>query len=242
MLRAHGGNDLVEVGTGDHVLRGGAGNDTLSLFGNQTDITAAGVTVSLALQGMVQDTEQGMMDLDGFENLSGSIHADILAGDNGDNILAGDGGADMLGGGKGDDTLYGDGRLIVDTRDTGTSGPFVTYADVADLPFPEAGGNDTLDGGKGDDTLLGGGGDDLLTGGQGRDTFVFGAGDGDDRITDFQNRDTIRFEGIAGVDDFSDLTLTRMGSDTLITWGTSDSILVEGTRPGHFGAGDFSFG
>ena len=30
---------------------GGAGNDTFSLFGNSTDITAAGVTVSLALAG-----------------------------------------------------------------------------------------------------------------------------------------------------------------------------------------------
>ena len=105
-----------------------------------------------------------------------------------------------------------------------------TYRDVADLPTPQVPGNDTLDGGKGDDTLLGGGGDDVLTGGQGRDTFVFGANDGDDRITDFQNHDTIRFEGIAGVDDFSDLTLTRIGHDTLITWGTGDSILVRMAR------------
>ncbi len=242
ILSGGGGSDLIEVGTGDHSLNGGTGTDTLSLYGNETDITAAGVTVSLALQGAAQATEQGSMTLSGFENLSGSIFADVMAGDNGANLLAGDRGDDSLGGGKGDDALYGDGRVIVDTHGSGTSGPIVTYVDVADLPTAEASGSDTLDGGKGDDLLVGGGGDDILTGGQGNDVFLFNAGDGDDRITDFQNHDTIRFEGIAGVDDFSDLTLTRVGHDTLITWGAGDSILVEGIRPSQLHAADFTFG
>ena len=46
---------------------------------------------------------------------------------------------------------------------------------------------------------------------------------------------------MAGVDDFSDLTITRVGTDTLITWGTSDSILLEGTSPRVLDAGDFIF-
>ena len=129
---------MIEVGTGNHVLDGGTGIDTLSLYGNETDITAAGVTVSLALQGAAQATEQGMMTLTGFENLSGSIYADFLTGDNDANLLAGDSGDDNLSGGKGDDTLYGDGRVIVDSHDTGTSGPIVTYRDVADLPIARA--------------------------------------------------------------------------------------------------------
>ena len=90
ILSGGGGNDLIEVGAGNHILDGGTGNDTLSLFGNGTDITAAGVTVSLLLQGAAQDTEQGMMVLAGFENLSGSIYADSLTGDGNDNVLAGD--------------------------------------------------------------------------------------------------------------------------------------------------------
>jgi Ca2+-binding RTX toxin-like protein len=248
-LRGGGGNDLIQVGTGNHFLRGGSGADTLSLHGNGTDITAAGVTVSLALQGAAQNTEQGMMNLKGFENLSGSLFDDALGGNGADNLLAGDSGNDNLSGGSGDDTLYGDGRLTVDTHQAGGSGPIVAYADVADVAYPEpwpgtpgGAGNDMLDGGKGDDTLVGGGGDDMLTGGQGRDTFTFGANDGDDRITDFQNKDTIRFEGIAGVDDFGDLTLTRIGHDTLISWGTGDSILVEGTKPNQLHASDFLFG
>lgn len=243
ILSGGGGNDLIEVGTGNHNLNGGTGTDTLSLYGNETDITAAGTTVSLALQGMAQATEQGSMTLNGFENLSGSIYQDVLGGDNANNLLAGDCGDDNLGGGKGDDTLYGDGRVIVDTHNTGTSGPIVTYFDVADLPIPEASGNDRLDGGKGDDVLVGGGGDDILTGGQGNDVFLFNTGDGDDRITDFQNHDTIRFEGIASVDDFSDLTLINVGGhNTLITWGTGDSIFVEGLKPNQLHASDFEFG
>ncbi len=132
---------------------------------------------------------------------------------------------------------------LVDHHGTGGSGPIVTYGDVADLPFPEASGNDILDGGKGDDTLLGGGGDDELTGGKGRDTFIFGPGDGDDVITDFEkNKDTILFDGIAGVDDFGDLTFTKIGSDVLVTWGTADSILLEGVKLNQIHAGDFMFG
>ena len=78
---------------------------------------------------------------------------------------------------KGDDTLYGDGRVIVDSHGVGTSGPIVTYRDVADLPTPEASGNDTLDGGKGADRL---------TGGDGSDHFLHHSlTDGKDTIADF---------------------------------------------------------
>ena len=123
-----GGNDLVQVGTGNHTADGGLGTDTLSLHGNGTDITAAGVTVSLALQGGAQATEQGSMILTGFENLSGSTFDDNLTGDGGDNVLAGDTGNDKLVGGAGDDMLYGDGRIGADTHGTGGSGPIVTIA------------------------------------------------------------------------------------------------------------------
>jgi len=243
ILSGGGGNDLIQVGTGNHNLNGGTGTDTLSLHGNGTDITAAGVTVSLLLQGMAQATEQGAMTLNGFENISASLFDDFLTGNNADNLLAGDSGADSLSGGDGADTLYGDGRVIVDTHGTGGSGPIVTYVDASELPFGDPAGNDVLDGGKGNDTLWGGGGDDLLTGGKGNDLFGFGPGDGDDRITDFEKmKDTIFFQGISGVDDFGDLTFTKVGSDVLITWGTSDSILLEGVKLNQIHAADFMFG
>jgi len=237
-----GGNDLVEVGAGANVISGGGGVDTAG-FPGDTEISAAGVTVSLALQGMAQNTEQGMMTLTGFENLSGSFHDDVFGGNSGANLIAGHSGNDLLSGADGDDTLYGDGAVTIDTHDTGGSGPIVTYVDVSDLPFGDIAGNDVLDAGKGDDTLWGGGGDDELTGGKGRDLFGFGAGDGDDVITDFEkSKDTIFFDGIAGVDDFGDLIFTKVGSDVLITWGTSDSILLEGMKLNQIHSGDFMFG
>ena len=167
IISAGAGNDLVDVGTGNHVLNGGVGIDTLSLDGNGTDITAAGVTLSLLLQGAAQDSEQGMMNLSGFENLSGSLFDDHLTGDGGNNVLAGYAGADTLVGGAGNDVLLGDGIITVDTHDTGRSGPIFTIEDVG------ADASDVLDGCSGNDRLMGGGGGDQLRGGTGADHFVF---------------------------------------------------------------------
>jgi Ca2+-binding RTX toxin-like protein len=245
ILSGGGGNDLVQVGAGATTAAGGTGSDTLSFGGDEliSLIDSDGVTVSLLLQGAAQDTEQGLMILSGFENLSGSNFDDHLTGDDNDNILAGDSGADTLVGGRGNDILLGDGRVGIDSHGAGTSGPIVTYDDVSLLPFGLAAGNDTLDGGRGNDVLNGGGGDDELTGGQDLDTFVFGEASGDDVVTDFRNgQDLIRFDGIAGVDDFSDLTIVRFRSGSLISWGDgSNTIFVEHVRPAELDAGDFQF-
>jgi len=240
-----GGNDLVQVGAGTVTAAGGNGTDTLSFAGDVAVslITSDGVTVSLLLQGAPQATEQGMMNLSGFENLSGSNFEDNLTGNNGDNLLAGDSGADTLVGGKGDDVLLGDGRVTIDDHDAGTSGPIVTVTDVGLDTFPSPTGNDVLDGGQGKDVLNGGGGDDLLTGGQGRDIFAIGPASGADRVTDFtDHQDRIRFEGIAGADDLSDLTITALGPDVLVTWGDpSSSLVLEGVSLASIGAADFLF-
>lgn len=240
IISAGGGNDLVEVGTGTHTLSGGSGIDTWSLYGNESDITAAGVTVSLALQGAAQNTEQGFMNASGFENLSGSIYDDFLTGDNNDNLLAGDRGNDNLSGGNGNDMLYGDGRVIVDTHGTAGSGPITTYDDVAS-DLAEVGGNDVINGGKGKDTIVGGGGNDTLTGGQDADTFIFGPGSGNDHVTDFEKKDVIAINGVAGVDDFSDLTIVNVGGSAVISWGTGDSVTLDGYKASKLSAADFSF-
>ena len=185
----------------------------------------------------------------GFENVSGSLYDDILTGDAMDNILAGDLGSDGLSGGDGNDTLYGDGRIWVDTSGgVGGSGPITLFGQQADEAGLNEGdpdftsGNDLLDGGKGDDDLYGGRGDDIMTGGQHSDRFIIEADSGDDVITDFKSADTIVFDPSSGVDGFSDLTLTAApGNSTLITWGTDDSLLVEGVKPNQLDASDFTF-
>jgi Ca2+-binding RTX toxin-like protein len=239
VIAAGAGNDLVEVTAGNATADGGTGVDTIS-FLDQISVSPAGVTVSLALQGAAQATGEGSMLLTGFENLSGGVANDSVTGDAGNNVIAGDSGNDTLSGGDGDDTLYGDGRIIVDSHGVGTSGPIVTFGDVFVLDA-EPDGNDVLNGGKGNDILVGGGGDDVLSGGAGADNFVFGAGSGDDRITDFAKKDHIEFDATSGVHGFSDLVLTASGKDTLISWGTDDTILVEGLKPKQLSASDFTF-
>jgi Ca2+-binding RTX toxin-like protein len=240
-ISGNGGNDLIEVGSGNHTLDGGAGADTLSVWGNDTD-THGAMTVNLKLQGAAQDTGQGMMTLSGFENVSGSTYGDTLIGGDGANILAGDRGDDAISGGKGDDALYGDGRVSIDINSI-NAGAITLYGDVREIDPTLTDGNDTLDGGKGDDALYGGGGNDVMSGGQGRDTFVIEDNSGNDVVTDFsKSQDLINFD-VAGVSGFGDLTLTASGAhDTLITWGTGDSLLLEGVKPNQVSASNFSFG
>jgi Ca2+-binding RTX toxin-like protein len=241
VLTGNAGNDLIETGGGNDTLSGGTGIDTLSFLGGHVEITSAGVTYSLALQGAAQTTEQGSMITSGFENVSGSLYDDVLAGDGNANILLGDFGNDALSGGSGNDTLYGDGRIWVDTADSaGGSGPIALFG-TADDGEGLAAGNDSLNGGNGNDTLYGGRGNDTLTGGAGDDRFVIEAASGADHITDFSNHDTIVFDPGSGVDSFSDLTLTKVGNSTVISWGTGDSLTIDGVKPNQLHASDFTF-
>jgi Ca2+-binding RTX toxin-like protein len=124
----------------------------------------------------------------------------------------------------------------------GHQGDDVLHGGIGD-DFLDAGeGSDQINGGGGDDTLFGAAGDDVLTGGPDSDAFVIEESSGDDVVTDFSHRlDSIVFI-VPGVDDFGDLTLTLVGRDTLVTWGTSDSLLLHGVRPSDVDASDFLFG
>ena len=243
ILSGGGGNDLISVDAGNSVLDGGTGIDTAGFFGIEGSFPS-GVTVSLALQGSAQTVATGSsMTLTNFENLSGSLQDDSLTGDAGNNILLGDLGNDTLNGGDGNDSLYGDGRIHVDTHGTGGSGPITLFGDASLLDPSFVGGNDILNGGRGDDLLYGGRGNDTMTGGQGADRFVIEANSGNDTITDFKHVDRIVFDPSSGVVGFSSLTLAAApGGSTLITWGTGDSILLQGVKPHQLSASDFEFG
>ena len=140
MLRAGWGNDTLKGGGGADWLDGGPEIDTASYYESPE-----GVTVLLNVNGV--GGAGGDAEGDTFveiENLTGSIYADSLWGDDGVNefmgmdgndTLKGFGGADSLHGGNGNDTLAG--------------------MDGADVLRGD-GGNDALDGGAGADTMLGG--------------------------------------------------------------------------------------
>ena len=165
------GNDYLDGRAGADALVGGAGSDTASYAASDTGVIvrlhnlsardghAAGdtfpqrVTVSWTDNNGIVQTDS----LPDIENLTGSGHADVLAGDRRDNVIDGGPGNDVLYGGPGggDDVLRG-----------GT-------------------GDDALYGGQGSDRLIGGPGDDRLIGGPGKDSFVFERDNDNDAILDF---------------------------------------------------------
>jgi Ca2+-binding RTX toxin-like protein len=76
-LTGDGNDNFIEGGLGNDALAGGLGSDTASYAG-----ATAGVTVSLASQGVGQNTVNAGTDtLSGFENLAGSAFNDSLTGD-----------------------------------------------------------------------------------------------------------------------------------------------------------------
>ncbi|MES3154314.1 DUF4214 domain-containing protein [Sphingomonas faeni] len=233
--------NVIEGGLGNDTLVGGAGNDTASYAGS-----LAGVTASLALQGVGQNTGSAGTDtLSGFQNLLGSAFNDSLTGDATENTLTG---------GAGDDTLNpgANGVGTVDLLDGGTgsdtasfagytAGVTATLAGAADGTASVDGSQiavlrsiENLLGGDGNDTLTGDGNANVIEGGLGDDTLNGGAG-----------IDTVSFSGATGVTvDLSILTAqnTGLGNDTItgfenvrtgsgadtVTGDANDNIFFEG--------------
>ncbi|MGR9090725.1 MAG: putative Ig domain-containing protein, partial [Gammaproteobacteria bacterium] len=147
----------------------------------------------------------------GADNLDGGAGDDHLLGGYGDDQLAGGADRDLLEGEEGNDTLFGGGGNDILYGDISPA-TFANHSAVLDsgmapdghwtlsfrefLHGPDAGGDDTLDGGAGTDTLIGGVGDDSLDGGRfdraidvlyggtGNDAFAFGFGDGSTFVYD----------------------------------------------------------
>jgi len=221
----YAGDDDFYFNDAARIADGGDGIDTIVQFGGvrlidanhdgiaEQDEATSGVVINLNSGKILNDGWGGTGKILNFENLGGSTFDDVLTGDEGDNILSGYDGTDTLSGGQGNDTLLGD---I---------------------------GTDSLFGGAGDDRLEGGEGNDSLTSGAGSDVFVFGAGAGNDTVTDFRNNlDHIEFNGIAGVDDISDLVFQQVAGNVIITWGDpTSSIVLEGVGLNKITVDDFFF-
>ena len=210
MLSGGAGDDMLDGGDEDDTLEGGYGADTLTGgLGMDTASYAGsmmGVTVRLHTQQAMGGDAEGDIwgdtvtveyDVPAEEegdppvtheetvpdivHLTGSMMADILAGDSRNNTIMGLGGDDKIYGGPGggDDDLQG------------------------------GDGNDMLFGGRGDDKLTGGMGDDMLNGGKGADTFA--GGPGDDMIyADLADDDIDGGENEEGPGDTDTLSFARL--------------------------------
>jgi Ca2+-binding RTX toxin-like protein len=129
------GDDTLIGGAGADTLIGGAGNDTASYANSTRDITANLADSSQNEGDAAGDTYNGI------ENLAGTSFADLLTGDNNDNLLFGMGGGDTLNGGGGNDILF--------AFDTPISGTFEFInggfgLDTADYKFADAAVNAAL--------------------------------------------------------------------------------------------------
>ena len=95
------GNNVLEGGAGADTLDGGDGIDTASYAGSAS-------RVDVRLSGTVVNYGDATGDtLTNIENLIGSAHNDILAGNGSANALTGNGGNDLLWASSGDDLLTG---------------------------------------------------------------------------------------------------------------------------------------
>jgi len=167
-------NNTISGTTGNNVLDGGLGIDTVSY---QSGVTA-GVTVDLSKTTIQSTGGAGNDTLLNFENVTGSIYNDTLKGNSGDNVLDGSSGVDSMAGGAGNDTYIVDnsGDTVTEAASAGTdwvlsSAPTYTLPanvenlqltgtaningtgnGLANLVFANT-GNNVLDGGAGIDTI-----------------------------------------------------------------------------------------
>ena len=116
-------DDTLEGNSGNNVLIGGAGIDTVSYANAASGANGLGVTVDLSSTKAQKTVAAGTDTLSGFENVTGSQFNDTLKGSAGDNVISGLGGDDKLTGLGGNDTfvfLPGFGK---DTVTDFTAGP-----------------------------------------------------------------------------------------------------------------------
>jgi Ca2+-binding RTX toxin-like protein len=147
ILNGGNGNDKLTGGAGDDIIDGGANTDTASYETTLIPLGQQGVTVSLLLNGVAQNTKTAGLDtLTGIENVTGTTNGnDTLTGDAGANVLKGLGGNDTLEGGAGGDTL-----------DPGTGIDTVSYASSNVGVTVNIAANTAANGHAAGDTLLAG--------------------------------------------------------------------------------------
>jgi serralysin len=222
-------NDSLTGDAGSNTIFGGAGDDSLG-------------------------------GLAGDDVLHGESGNDQLYGSDGNDTLIGGLGADFLNGGIGTDTAsYLDAAsavkadLTTPANNTGEAAGD-TYDNIENILGSsfndELTGNylaNAISGGGGNDIVEGGAGNDILTGGQGSDTFVFSGQFDHDVITDFEAgaaaTDVIHLSLGQAFDSFAEVlgAMSQIGSDTMIDFGSGDSVLIKNASIEQFAANDFVF-
>ena len=204
------GNDTVYAGEGDDIIIGGTGQDKL-YGGHDNDIINGGDGDDTIFGDAHESGVPGVHFTYLVSDAAVRNGSDVIDAGAGNDCVTGGGGNDVIYGGSGNDTLLGRGESrAVDSDDADAD-----YIDGGD-------GDDVITGDDGDDTLLGGDGADEIRGDQetaqtrsGND-YIDG-GNGDDILHGDGGNDTVL--GGAGADhiqgDSLDLAGDRHGNDML---------------------------
>ena len=249
--RVHGDaqDNVIAVGDGADIVYGGGGSDTISYEG-----ASSGIYANLA-HNFVRDGTGTTDYVHEVENVVGTVHDDLLYGDDADNTFYAGDGSDHIGGRGGNDTVsYADAAASVHVElDKGFAldgAGDVDYLDSIenlvlsgfdDRAYGDNGVN-TIDGGDGNDILYARDGDDTLIGGLGDDRFV--GENGADTITGGGGADRYYLRGSEtgggdiitdfehGVDNFY---LLEGGFGTYVAGNTADVFSGTGSSDAIFG-------
>lgn len=111
-------NNLIYLGLGDDYAYGSRGNDRLYGEGGTDTIDYSLLNAAVRVDLLSSSANKGVNGTDvlsSFENITGTIYADVLKGNNSSNVIKGGGGDDVLMGMGGNDTLIGgDGFVTAD--------------------------------------------------------------------------------------------------------------------------------
>ena len=220
---AVGGNDTL-VGAGVLV---GDGYEMANATGGADFLDASRAAIECSLWGDCTVILDGTSRA-GADRLLGGSAGDFLFGDA--FMLDGVNGAkDTLNGNSGNDVLYGEARFLAGTARgagdvlVGGSGDDTIYGDAYQLSGSAIGGADQFYSGDGNDEIWG---DGILTDAAqgGRDKFYFKGSFGEDTIHDFRaGEDRISIKGTL----FADATIETVGTDTVISTLSDDSITLK---------------
>ncbi len=254
--------DDVLLGTdGQNVMEGGDGNDTIDGRGGVLDFdmasyahASAGVTVSLAIEGVAQDTGGAGTDtLISISRLFGSNHDDFLTAGDGFALLSGGSGDDTLQGGSGgyDDLYGGSGNDVIHTGGNPNGGGEGEYDDIQggagdDMFYSEGGresffGNDPNDDGEGEvDTVT----FEEIQEGVTASLLIVGTGQEvrAGHLVEFESIENLvgtAFNDVLTGDDGDNEVSGGAGNDTIVGEGGSDRLHTGGNGGGE---GDYAFG
>ncbi|MGB3415081.1 MAG: calcium-binding protein [Mesorhizobium sp.] len=211
---AYGGDDIITIATGDHVLMGGSFDDEITAGGGN-DVILGDNGIALYEEGKMVSVRSAWTEFDGV-----------------DVIDAGDGSHVVFGGGEGDGITIGTGNSVV-FGDSGYAEFDDTLPTLAYSIDTGKGGVDTIQTGDGDQIVAGGVDGDFITTGAGSDVIF-----GDNARFEFA---IVTIAGKRVADLQRGYVISPLdGGDDIIDAGASNDIVVGGTGADeiHGGSGD----